>query len=90
MLWTIEARDDDDDDDMVRFDSELDIKSPLTKAKWMQPDEIVVSTMTGDLIRVSVKRDAQNVPFLEKKNKMLFRADSAIMDIALYNFNQTV
>jgi hypothetical protein len=46
--------------------------------------------MTGDLIGVSAKRDAQNVPFLEKKNKMLFRADSAIMDIALYNFNQTV
>ncbi len=35
MLWTIEARDDDDDDDMVRFDSELDLKSPLTKAKWL-------------------------------------------------------
>jgi hypothetical protein len=37
-----------------------------------------------------VNRDAQSVPFLERKNKMLFRTDSAIMDIALYNLNNTV
>lgn len=55
LLWTIEARDDDDDEDMLKFDSELDLKQPLTKAKWLSHNEILVSTTQGELMSVNVK-----------------------------------
>jgi hypothetical protein len=82
MLWTLEARDDDDDEDMLKFDSELDLQSPLTKAKWFSDNEILVSTTFGELMSVNVKKDAQQVPFLERASKVYFRTDSAIMDFA--------
>lgn len=82
MMWTLEARDDDDEDDMLKFDSELDMKSLLTKAKWLSHDEILVSTTSGELMSVIVKSDVQQVPFLEKASKVYFRTDSAIMDFA--------
>ena len=64
---------------MLKFESELDLKQPLTKAKWLSHNEILVSTTQGELMSINVKLDAQKNSFLEKA-KSYFRTDSAIMD----------
>lgn len=35
MLWSIDPLANHEDSDMLKFDSELDLKTTLTKAKWL-------------------------------------------------------
>lgn len=52
MLWSIEQLANHDDEDMLRFDSELDMKLPLSRAKWLSGSEILVASTCGDLFLV--------------------------------------
>lgn len=58
MLWSIDPQANHDDSDMLKFDSELNLKTNLTKAKWLSNSEILVSTTTGELFLILVKLDS--------------------------------
>lgn len=67
FLWTVNPLAmPSEDEDLLQFQAEVDLGVPLTKAKWLSESEITVSTVTGDLFVITVNKDSQGVPYLEK------------------------
>lgn len=82
MLWSVDQTED-EDEDILRFDSECDLRQPVTRAKWLSVTEILVATTSGDLMLIKVGQDSQEIPFLEKP-KVYFRTDSAVTDFGFF------
>lgn len=81
MLWSVDSSE--DDEDILRFDSECDLRQPVTRAKWLSANEILVATTSGDLMLIKVGKDSQEIPFLEKPT-VYFRTDSAVTDFGFF------
>jgi len=74
----------DDDDDLLKYCSELDLQTPLTKAKIVTTSEIYAATTSGHLFKVEINKDAQEVPYLQKNKVPVYETDSAIWDFVWF------
>lgn len=83
MLWTVEPNQM-EGDDMLRFVADQQIREPLTKVKFISDSQILASTVQGNLFLAEIRKDSQNVPFLDKP-KLFFQTDSAIWDFGVFH-----
>jgi len=43
---------------MLKFNSDINIQLPITKAKWLSANQILVVSTSGDLFLIEVKTDS--------------------------------
>ncbi len=88
MLWSIDTlANHSEGEDMLRFNSELNVKQPITKAKWLTDNQILIATISGELLAVQIKIDSQKVPFLESP-KVYYKTDSTIWDFVSFKIDE--
>ena len=72
---------------MLQFQGEMALQDPLTKARWLNENQIVIATITGKVFAVKVGKDSQDVPYLERPDE-LFSTDSTVWDLAVLKKEQ--
>lgn len=55
ILWSLQSM---KDEDMLKFDSDLDLQTPITKVKWLSSSVLLAATTEGDLLQINVKLDS--------------------------------
>jgi hypothetical protein len=59
ILWSIEhLAIHENQEEMLKFNSDLNIDLPITKAKWLSASQILVVTTQGELFLIEVKTDS--------------------------------
>jgi hypothetical protein len=54
-----------DDEEVLNFVSEISIGEPITKAKWLNAEEVLVATTYGNLYSCKTGKDGQGNTFLD-------------------------
>ena len=86
-LWAI-LGDSVDPDDRLSYVDDAMIEEPLTRAKWLTPKCIIVSTTHGNLYTMELSKDSQNVECLMKPQLVYSTThDVAIWDMAVLSAN---
>lgn len=62
MIWSINPLAvHENQEEMLVFRSEADLKSPLTKAKWLSENQVIAVTTQGEIFLIELKeKDSQN------------------------------
>ena len=94
ILWSIcpealQSSEQDDEDEVLKFNTEIDIGEPLTKAKWLNQSEILIVTTLGNLYSAKIGKDMQGNYFLDHQH-LIYKTDSCIWDFEVLKTQQIV
>lgn len=94
ILWSVcpeglQSGNQDDEDEVLKFNTEIDIGEPLTKAKWLNKSEILIATTHGNLYSAKVGKDVQGNYFLDHQN-LIYKTDSCVWDFEVLKTEQIV
>lgn len=51
ILWSIQSR---KEEEMMKFDSDLDLQTTITKVKWLSNSTLLAATIEGDLLQIQI------------------------------------